>query len=103
MRRDSFQWQAVSRGEPGAAWSAVCDAVSEAGGCVLDARSFSNKAFVATIELPAARQPRLIEALRSRGVEPSGAAEPLGAEGTLRVDLIHDAPDSRDDIPAVPG
>jgi hypothetical protein len=93
--------------------SAASDAVSEAGGYILDFKQFSNLAVVFTIELPPAGFEQLRKTLDGLGVclEPPSSEEraladvvvPREIAGSLRLDFQHQEPDLRIPIPAVPG
>jgi hypothetical protein len=93
--------------------SAASDAVGDAGGYVLDYKQFSNLAICFTIELPATGFSKLRNKLAELKVilEPPTEKEiALGEEtaeldiaGSLRIAFLHEEPDLRVPIPAVPG
>jgi hypothetical protein len=93
--------------------SAASEAVGEAGGYVLDYKQFSNLAICFTIELPttgfAKLRKQLVE-LKVVPEPPTGGEIALGEEteelditGSLRIAFLHEEPDLRVPIPAVPG
>ena len=98
-----FRWHALVHTDVGDAVARFSEAVGRAGGYVLDARGFSNKAVCLTLEVAPERQLGLVDALRAQGVSVSVEAETGADTGTLRLDLVHAAPDRRAPIPMVPG
>jgi hypothetical protein len=107
------QLQGVTYEDRHAMTSAASDAVSVAGGYILDFRQFSNLAVVFTIELPPSGYARLRDMLTNCGIRMSlpsrqeidlARSSSTGAvAGSLRLDFHHDEPDLRIPIPAVPG
>jgi hypothetical protein len=93
--------------------SAASDAVGEAGGYVLDYKQFPNLAICFTIELPATGFAKLRNKLAELKVilEPpideeialGDETEELDITGSLRIAFLHEEPDLRVPIPAVPG
>ena len=108
-----FRIHGKTREERHGITSAASDAVSEAGGYILDFKQFSNLAVVFTVELPLDGFGRLREKLSGLGVilEPPSSEEralsavqsPHQVTGSLRLDFQHQEPDMRIPIPAVPG
>lgn len=93
--------------------SAASDAVGLVGGYILDYRQFSNLAVVFTVELPARGFRDLREKLAALDVilDPPtddevalwSASEAKKIMGSLRLDFLHQEPDLRIPVPAVPG
>jgi hypothetical protein len=93
--------------------TAACKAVDNAGGYIFDVKQFSNLAICYMIELPADGFARLREALIGLNImmdPPSELELQLGSGsseaevmGSLRITFLHDEPDLRIEIPAVPG
>ena len=92
---------------------AASDVVRAAGGYILDYKQFSNLAVCYTIELPSGGFAKLRQKLTDLHVilEPA-TAEELAVDGrspqddipgSLRITFIHQEPDLRIPIPAVPG
>ena len=92
---------------------AASDAVSSSGGYILDYNQFSNLAVCFTIELPPDGFAKLRQKLVDLNVtleSPSKEELALGKEtreldipGSMRITFIHQEPDMRIPIPAVPG
>ena len=93
--------------------SAASSAVSEAGGYVLDFKQFSNLAICLSIELPPTGFTTLRRKLTDLEIilDPptkeeitlAEASEDLDISCSLRIAFIHEDPDLRIEIPAVPG
>ena len=93
--------------------SAASDAVEAAGGCVLDFKQFSNLAICLSIELPPegfAKLRRKLADLKIVLNQPTKeeiatveASKSVDVTCSLRIGFIHDEPDLRIPIPAVPG
>ncbi len=93
--------------------SAVSIAVGEVGGCILDYKQFSNLAICFTMELPPAGFAKLRMKLADLKVilEPptkeeiawGGKPADLEVSSSLRITFLHQEPDLRITIPAVPG
>ena len=97
----------------------VKQAITSCGGSILDFRQFSNVSVCLTFEIAAARLDRLRDALAQTGLRLSresldslaeGCEAARGAGGgagesacTLSVTFVHDEPDLRIEVPAVPG
>jgi hypothetical protein len=89
----------------------VRDAIVGSSGWVTDFHEFSNLSICIEFELPAARLPALAEALAAAEVRLGSESEEMlrGVEGgepaqcTLQVLFVHDEPDLRRTVLAVPG
>ena len=105
--------QGKTRQERHAITSAASNAVGEVGGYIVDFKQFSNLAVVFTIEMPPAGFEKLREKLRGLEVllePPSSEERALSVSaaqgeiaGSLRLDFLHEEPDLRILVPAVPG
>jgi len=89
-------------------------AITDSGGWILDAKLFSNVSINLSFEIPASRIDSLRDALKlielrlsisslesiaqHRSEEPSG-----DIAGSLQITFIHDEPDLRIQVPAIPG
>lgn len=110
-RRRLLQIQGITRAERHAVISQASDAVIACRGYILDYHQFSNLAVCFTIEIPPAKLADLRTHLAEMGVDlqpPSpeeltltAAAEEVAA--SLRIAFIHNEPDLRIEIPAIPG
>ena len=106
-----FRLQAITRIERHAATRMVRRAILTAGGSISDFRQISNLAIVLELQIPPARLAALYGALMAEGISlsPTLSESPVHAAGdedlagTLRVEFIHDEPELRIAIPAVPG
>lgn len=95
-------------------------AVTDSGGWILDHHLFSNIAISLTFEIASACVGRLLDELRATGLELTSelrshlAAPADGMRGTgvsddgditgyLQITFVHDEPDLRRDVPAIPG
>ncbi|GEO84210.1 hypothetical protein GCM10007920_45400 [Ciceribacter naphthalenivorans] len=101
---------AITRRERRDATRFVFDTVNTLGGWIDDVRMYSNMMNTIRLTLAAGACPALIAALRDGGIvvdEP--AAEPAPSDpaaermATLQITFIHDEPDLRREVPAVPG
>ena len=105
----------ITRRERHAVIEAVRDGLLAAGGFIVDAQLFSNKAIRLSFELRAGDMPALIAVLASAGValldEPGASASSVAASlpperelmGTIAISFVHDEPDLSIPTPAVPG
>lgn len=112
MRAPPIQLSAVTRENRLLAVDAAKDAVSACGGWIDDFQMFSNKMTCIRFEMPAAQGPALAEKLdlarirldaeaRQRALD---AAERAGdVRMSLQITFIHDEPDLRREVLAVPG
>lgn len=101
---------AVTRVERKAATSFVFDTVNRLGGWIDDTRMYSNLMNTIRLTLPAGAFVELVKVLSEAGIAvdpPEGldeirdpAAERMA---TLQLTFIHDEPDLKREIPAVPG
>ncbi|SOD92650.1 hypothetical protein [Caenispirillum bisanense] len=105
-----LRFSAVSRADRHVVTDACKEAIGASGGWVDDALFYSNKAVTLRFTVPGAAVPALrdrLEALDLRldGPTPEEAAVSAAADvpGTLALTFVHDEPDLRRDIPAVPG
>jgi hypothetical protein len=93
--------------------TAASDAVDESGGWVLDFKQFSNLAICLTLELPPAgfiqlrRKLAVLKVTMEQPTEEEISLTQVQDEReiscSLRIGFIHDDPDIRIHIPAVPG
>lgn len=86
----------------------VEEAIGSSGGWLLDFYMFSNISICFNIEIKTGDIDRLLAALRN--IELNLTAEPPDIEdpdsildGTIQITFIHNEPDLRIDVPAVPG
>lgn len=112
-RRRLIQLQGSTRAERHAVTSQASDAILACRGYILDYNQFSNLAVCFTIEIPPAR----LADLRTRLAALEVSLQPASAEETalsgsasteeiaasLRITFIHNEPDLRLEIPAIPG
>lgn len=105
-----LRFSAVSRADRHAITDACKEAIDASGGWVDDAVFYSNKAVTLRFTVPGGQVAALrdrLAALDLRLDDPTveEAAAPAAADvpGTLALTFIHDEPDLRRDIPAVPG
>ncbi|HCL64444.1 MAG TPA: hypothetical protein DIC56_06260 [Rhizobium sp.] len=101
---------AVTRRERKDATSFVFDTVNRLGGWIDDVQMYSNIMNTIRLTLAAGAYPALIAALREGGIavdEPETGANGANASAermaTLQITFIHDEPDLKREIPAVPG
>ena len=93
--------------------SAASNAVGDAGGYVLDFKQFSNLAICLSIELPPAGFAKLrskladlrviLDRATKEEIALAEASEGLDIPSSLRIEFIHEEPDLRIQVPAVPG
>lgn len=110
-----LQLEGFIRAEPPAALRAMSDAVSEAGGWILQAQAFSNIALGFSFEVPARRVGGLQASLDRAGIRLYEGFDRAIREATpddpdereipcsMLVTLIHDRPDEPGFVPPVPG
>ncbi|MGI9502168.1 MAG: hypothetical protein ACR2RE_03815 [Geminicoccaceae bacterium] len=116
MRQQLLMISGVTAAERYQATTDVNDAISAAGGWVVDHTSFSNVAITIRFSLPSQRldelRDRVIAArikldddslTRIRTMGEQHLLEPKDLTATLNITFIHDEPDLRREIPAVPG
>lgn len=102
---------ATTRVERKAATSFVFDTVTGLGGWIDDVHMYSNLMNTIRLTLPAGAFVQLVEALRQGGIavdQPPGLDSPDhhpsgDRMATLQLTFIHDEPDLKRDVPAVPG
>ncbi len=101
---------AVTRRERKDATSFVFDTVNGLGGWIDDVQMYSNLMNTIRLTLSAGAYPALIAALREGGIavdepdeELAGADSAVERMATLQITFIHDEPDMKRDVPAVPG
>lgn len=112
-RRRLIQLQGSTRAERHAVTSQASDAVLACRGYILDYHQFSNLAVCFTIEIPAARLVDLRSQLAALEIALQPATEeeaalasstsPEDIPASLRITFIHNEPDLRIEIPAIPG
>lgn len=115
MPRRFLQLEGFIRAEPPSALRAMSDAVSEAGGWILQAQAFSNVALSFAFEVPARRVGGLQASLEragfrlyegfDRAIREATPEDPGEGEiaCSMLVTLIHDRPDEPGFLPPVPG
>lgn len=101
---------AVTRVERRAATNFVFDTVNRLGGWIDDVRMYSNLMNTIRLTLPAGAFVPLIEALEAGGIAvdpPPGLGSPPDPArermATLQLTFIHDEPDLKREVPAIPG
>ena len=99
---------AVTRVERRHATQQVFDTVNRLGGWIDDVRMYSNLMNAIRLTLPAAAFPALATALAEAGIAMEPPQDPGGdpqAErmATLQLSFLHDEPDLRREVPAIPG
>lgn len=111
MSARTFQLQTATRIDRHTATEAVDRAVRAAGGWITDFRQFSNFAVVLELQIAPAAMPVLYAELEAAGLRLSPAIGELivpseqseDIVGTLRLEFVHDEPDLKLVVPAVPG
>lgn len=112
MRKPSIQIAAITRENRLTATDVAKDAIAACGGWIEDFQLFSNKMTCIRFELPAAALPaltgRLVEAHIRVDADasacPDGAPPPSAdVRVALQITFIHDEPDFRREVLAVPG
>jgi hypothetical protein len=111
MRASPFRLSAITRMERHSATQLVRRAISDAGGWITDFRQFSNFAVVLDLEIATARLAELYAAIEATGIAlspprselPMPTSEQGEMKGALRIEFIHDDPELRIKVPAVPG
>ena len=97
--------------------SSLDEALGKAGGWILDYKMFSNKTIVIVFEINRSDLPTLYRELKDTGLKLTQTSEAdfqelisLAQErglsmvtGTLQINFIHNDPDLRIEVPAVPG
>jgi len=89
-------------------------AITDGGGWILDAKLFSNASINLSFEIPASRIGSLLDALelielhlRTPNLESIAQHRSDGPSGdiagSLQITFIHDEPDLRIEVPAIPG
>ncbi|MBL8172859.1 MAG: hypothetical protein JNJ50_32340 [Acidobacteria bacterium] len=114
---------AITRGNRHQVVAEAKDAISASGGWVLDFKQFSNLSFCLNFELPSRSVTQLRAALAQIDLQLTEASEQLLAEfcapcasedprqqqaasdltGTLQITFVHNEPELRVTIPAIPG
>lgn len=101
---------AVTRRERKDATSFVFDTVNDLGGWIDDVQMYSNMMNTIRLTLAAGAYPALIAALREGGIAVDEPSEDLSSPdpaaermATLQLTFIHDEPDMKREVPAVPG
>lgn len=112
-----FRINGSTRRERQEAIAAISEAIGASGGWLLDFHVFSNVSISLSVEIDEGRLPGFYRALVDAGLSPGreseeawaglagGGGEPTGHEvaGTVQVTFIHNEPDLRVEVPAVPG
>jgi hypothetical protein len=93
--------------------SRVKEAMTASGAWVLNVKQFSNVSICFNFEVPALKAPRLGDALVAVGlhliedgvssVDDQTGSGVVDVAGTLQITFIHDEPDLRIEVPAIPG
>lgn len=99
---------AVTRVERKQATQLVFDTVNRLGGWIDDVRLYSNLMNTIRLTLPAGAFRDLATALAEAGIEvdppAAGGGDPKAERmATLQLSFVHDEPDLRREVPAVPG
>ncbi len=101
---------AITRRERKDATSFVFDTVNALGGWIDDVQMYSNIMNTIRMTLPAGAYPRFHALLNEGGIhidqpaETAGTSDPASERmATLQITFIHDEPDLRREVPAVPG
>jgi hypothetical protein len=85
----------------------MSEAIRANGGDILDSRFFSNTAFFVSIEIDSRRVAGLEDDLKRAGVSVSPATGAIASEGRIAchvtVMFVHNDPDLRIEVPAIPG
>lgn len=114
-RPPTIRIEAATRGQRNEMIARVSEALQSVGASVLDSRFFSNVALFIEAEVPAARLPAVIDALAETQLQLDSRS--VGAIRTLprsaqmadlclihlSVTFIHNDPDLRITVPAIPG
>lgn len=116
MRQRRCYLPGLTRVERLTAMTRLEEAIGRADGWLLDFHLFSNLAAAFHLEVPPRRFPQLLAALEEAGFSidpPEAGADPsnplsTGEEAgelavTLQITFLHDEPDLRREIPAIPG
>jgi hypothetical protein len=111
MPTPPFRLQAITRRPRHEVTRAAERAIRGAGGWVTGFRQFSNAAVVLDVEVAPGRLAALYGAVEAEGMRlrpplgdlPLPPADQDEVAGTLRIEFVHDEPDLRIDVPAVPG
>lgn len=108
----ALQWNAVATGNRLETAARARQALAAAGAWILDHHTFSNLSLSIAFEISPAALPRLMDELDAAGISLTRSsraqlAEPDPETGlapaSLQITFIHDEPDLRDVVPAVPG
>ncbi|PZU87914.1 MAG: hypothetical protein DI528_05700 [Shinella sp.] len=101
---------AMTRRERKDATSFVFDTVNALGGWIDDVQMYSNIMNNIRVTLPAGAYPKLFELLNEAGIhieqprEMTDTLDPASEQmATLQITFIHEEPDPRREVPAVPG
>jgi hypothetical protein len=107
---------AVTREERTEMISQVKEAMTASGAWVLDVRQFSNVSVCFSFEMPGRKAARLRDELVAIGLHlmedgddsPASVRDQSGSDsadvtGTLQITFIHNEPDLRIEVPAIPG
>lgn len=110
MRQRRCYLRGLTRVERLTAMTRLEEAVGRADGWLLDFHLFSNLAAAFHLEVPSRRFPQLLVALEEAGFSldppepgPRAGEEPGELAVTLQITFLHDEPDLRREIPAIPG
>lgn len=116
MRPLRLQLNASTQQERHAMTKLMCDRIQEADGWILDTHSFSNLSLCLHFELPPAQLSTLLDTLEADGLRWTSQSTARVQEwqtkrkpstelciGTLQVAFVHNEPDQKQVIPAVPG
>lgn len=107
---------AVTRENRNEMISRVKEVMTGSGAWVLDVKQFSNVSVCFNFEIPAHKAPRLRDALVEVGLRllaesddsvssnfGQAASERADVAGTLQITFMHNEPDLRIEVPAIPG
>ena len=110
MRQRRCYLRGLTRVERLTALTRLEEAIGRADGWLLDFHLFSNLAAAFHLEIPPHRFPELLAALEEAGfsLDPPETGPSAGEEAgelavTLQITFLHDEPDLRREIPAIPG
>jgi hypothetical protein len=107
---------AVTREDRNEMISRVKEVMTASGAWVLDVKQFSNVSVCFNFEIPGRKAARLRDALVDVGLRlvpesddsvsticDQAGSEPADVAGTLQITFIHNEPDLRIEVPAIPG
>jgi hypothetical protein len=103
----AFRINAVTQANRYEATTIAEEVLASLGGFILDHHLYSNVSTVLNVELQLDRIDELVDHLAKRGFTVSSSkhieSRAQAAQGTLQITFVHDEPDIRHEVPAVPG